>query len=67
MKSLAVFLTICVLFSLTNSKELSDAMASNKSFCFDSCKVCQETIYSLKFERKSNCENLQCKSTVLLF
>ena len=64
MKSLAVFLTICVLFTLVNSKELFDSMTSNKSFCFESCKICQETIYSLKFERKANCENHQCRSTV---
>ncbi len=42
--------------------------SSCKSFgkppCQDKCRICQTTVYKLKFERKADCGKSHCKTIV---
>jgi hypothetical protein len=66
MKSLALFIGLCVLISLVCSTELESSNFFEKDKpCESPCTACQQTVYNLKFTKKPGCEKDHCRNTVL--
>ena len=58
MKSLGLIISLLIL--------IGSIYSEGKSKCENQCKVCQKTIYKLKFQKSADCSNSHCKSTVRL-
>jgi hypothetical protein len=68
MKSLALFLCLCVLITFVLSFESNEGNLLEKGrSCKNPCEGCQLTVHSLKFNNRSDCNNSKCSDTVSLF
>ncbi len=68
MKSLALFLTMCVLFTFTSSFNAFEEVSLERSnSCKSKCDGCQNTVYDFKFNNIADCNNSKCRDTVIFF
>jgi hypothetical protein len=65
MKNLALFLSMCVLLSFVTSFDSQEGSSVERSHnCKNPCEGCQNTVYSLKFNNRADCNNSKCSDTV---
>jgi hypothetical protein len=69
MKSLAMFVVLCVLVSFVYTTAVTTDATSfieRDQPCESKCLACQQTVFNLKFTRKPGCTKDLCRTTVLI-
>lgn len=59
---IAIFITLIAFTLATDTNSLFDKAQNSQEACQDKCATCQRTVYHLKFNNLSGCDNLHCRN-----